>query len=155
MHFTQHDIMVARFVHRMQRAVDPCQRAVEDGRTMVRQAMRNAGKAILARPRKGAAQIFLIVGEDIDAKASRRFDPWPAGRAFVGEKSDQRRTERHRGEGAHDHAGATAIGLHRRHHAHAGGIMPQYLPEKFAFYGRSHNPPSYIASSARTTSRLM
>ena len=73
-----------------------------------------------------------------------RGDARPAGRRLGGEEGDQWRIERDGREGADHHADWRAVGLHRRHDAHAGRIMTKYATESRAvetgFHAHNHLP---------------
>lgn len=89
--------------------------------------MRNVGEFIAGFGGEPTAQLLLVARKDVYAELSGTFDPRPAGRPFIGEKTDQGRIERHRSERSYHHSSGRAVRLDRRDYADPGRIVAQNL----------------------------
>ena len=120
-------VVVAGLVHRLDGALHPGQRAVQD-RTRGRGRPRHPGELVRPRGPEPPGQLLLPVREHVGAEVPGPLDHRPGGRAAAGAEQHQRRCQRQRGERLAGEPGR-AFRAGRRDDRDAGAEVAEDLPE--------------------------
>ena len=132
-----HQVMVAGLVDRLDGALHPGQRAVQD-RTRRRGGPCHPGELVRSRAPEPPGQLLLPVREHVGAEVPGPLDHRPAGRGTAGAEQHQRRFQRQRGERLAGEPGHRGPG--RGDNRDAGAEVAEDLPELVSLGGKAVAP---------------
>ena len=128
--FTEHEPVIAGIACRVDIAFDNRYRAINDRQIIAGNGVIEISELIFSSRSEFAAYILLIASQNVHAKMSRGLNQLPSRRPAIRKKAHQKRIERDRSKGAHDHSDRFASWRERRDRADSGRIMPQGMPER-------------------------